>query len=153
MQAVKVRRIKGVSIRPRTETCVNLGEPITMEPCLYRGNIYIKRKLRVRIDQKCISLVGSKIPLTCAGRQTTPSQLSRYRTENGNLLKLGWNDRLSTVLVPRQYLYQKKATGTDRPEMYFPRWFKNPSYLFGLSNYPSQGSRYRPENGNLRKLG
>ena len=126
---------QGVGIGPRTQTCANLGGPIAMVPCLYRGNIYIKRKLRVRIDQKCISLVGSNPPLTCAGRQTAPSQLSRYRTENGNLRKLGCNDYLNTVLPPRQYLYQNEATCMEIPEMYSSSRWKNPSYLSEPSNY------------------
>ena len=65
-------RLKGVGVCPRTETCVNWGGPIAMVPCLQQGNIYIKRKLRVYRDQKCIPLVGAKTPLACVGRQTTP---------------------------------------------------------------------------------
>ena len=37
---------------------------MAMVPCLHKGNIYTKRKLRVRRDQKCIPLVGAIIPLT-----------------------------------------------------------------------------------------
>ena len=124
-----------------------------MVPCLYQGKICIKRKITVWKDQKCIRLVGIKIPLNCAGRQTTPSQRSRYRPENRNLRKFGLNYRHGTVFTPKQYLYQKQATGMERPEMYFPTWCKNPSYLCGLSNDPVSRSRYRPENGNLRKMG
>ena len=113
-----------------------MGGPIAMVPCLYQGNIYTKRTIRVWRDQKCIPLVGAKTPLTCAGRQTTPYQGSRYKAENRNLRKFGWTYRHGTVFVPRQYLYQKKATGMDRPEIYFPSWLKNPSYLCGPSNYP-----------------
>ena len=79
---------------------------------------------------------GCKIPLTCAGRQIIPSQGRRYRVENGNMRKLGWSDRHATVFVPRQYLYEKEATGMERPEMYSSSWCKNPSCLFGPSNYP-----------------
>ena len=94
-----------------------------MVPCLHQGNIYMKRKLRVWIAQKCISLVGGNSPLTCAGRQSTPSQMSRYRVGNGKLRKLGWTYRHGTVFAPRQYLHQKEATGIESPEMYFPsRW-------------------------------
>ena len=94
-----------------------------MVPCLHQGNIHIKRKLRVWRAQKCISLVGAKSPLTCAGRQTTPSQMSRYRVGNGNLRKLGWTYRHDTVFALRQYLHQKEATDMESPEMYFPsRW-------------------------------
>ena len=119
-------RLNGGCIGPRTETCVNWGCPIAMVPCLQQGNICMKRKLRVWRDRKCISLVGTKTPLTCAGR---------YRAENGNLRKLGWTYHHGTVFAPRQYLYEKEATGMERPEMYSPSWCKNPTYLCGPSNY------------------
>ena len=135
MRAVKLLRLKGGGIGPRTESCVNWGGPIAMVPCLHQGNIYIKRKLRVWREQKCISLVGAKTALTCAGCQTTPSEGKRYRAENGNLRKLGGTYRHGTVFAPRQYLYEKEATGMERAEMYFPSWCKNRTYLCGLSNY------------------
>ena len=67
---------------------------------------------------KCICLVGPETTLTCPGRQTTPSQGGRYRTENGNLRKLGWTCRHGTMFAPRQCLYQKEATGMESPEIY-----------------------------------
>ena len=95
--------LKGVGIGTRTETCRNWGGPTAMEPCLHQGNVYIKRKLWVWRDQKCIPLVGATIPCSCAGRQTTPPQGSRYRAEDGNLRKLGWTYHNGTVFAPRQY--------------------------------------------------
>ena len=71
VRAVKLLRLKGVGIGPKTKTCVNWGEPIAMVLGLHQGNIYMKRKIRVWRDQKCVALVGGKSPLTCAGRQTT----------------------------------------------------------------------------------
>ena len=106
-----------------------------MVPCLHQGNIYMKRKLRVWRAQKCISLVGAKSPLTCAGHQTTPSQMSRYRVGNGNLRKLGWTYRNGTVFAPWKYSNQKEATGMESPEMYIPSRCKKPSYLCGPSKY------------------
>ena len=100
VQVIKLLRIKGVGVGSRTVTCVNWGGPIAMVPCLHQGNIYIKRKLRLWRDQKCIALVDAQTPLTCAGRQTTPSQGSRYRPENRSLRKLGWTDRHCTVVAP-----------------------------------------------------
>ena len=64
---------RGRRFGPRTESCLNWDGPIAMVPCLYQGNIYTKRKLRAWRDQKCIPLVGAITPLTCAGRQNTPS--------------------------------------------------------------------------------
>ena len=60
---------------------------MAMVPCLHQGNIYNKRKLRVWRDQKCIPLVGAIIPLTCAGRQNTPSRGRQYRAQNGKFGK------------------------------------------------------------------
>ena len=77
-----------------------------------------------------------KTPLTSAGRQTTPSQGSQYRAENGNLRKLGWTYRHGTVFAPEQYLYQQETTGTERPQMYSTSLCMNPSYMCGPSNYP-----------------
>ena len=90
VRAVKLPHLKGVGIGPRTQTCVNWGGPIAMLSSLHQGNIYFNRMIRVWRDQKCTPLVGAKTPLTCAGRQTTPSQGSLYRAENGNLSKLEW---------------------------------------------------------------
>ena len=89
-----------------------------MVPCLYQGNIYTKRKLRVGRDQKCIPLIGGTTPLTCAGRSNTPSRVRQYRAQNGKLAKLGRTCDHGTVFAPRKYLYQKEATGMERSEMY-----------------------------------
>ena len=107
-----------------------------MVSCFHQGNIYSKRNLRVWRDQKGIRLVGAKTPLTCAGRQTTPSRLMRYRDKTGKLRKLGGNYHHGTVFAPRQYLYQKEATGMERPEMYSASRCKNHTYLCVPSNYP-----------------
>ena len=85
VRAVKIPRLEGGGIGPRTESCVNWDGPIAMVPCLHQGNIYTKRKLRVWRDQKCIPLVGAITPLTCAGRQNTPPRGRRYRAQNGKL--------------------------------------------------------------------
>ena len=129
VRVVTLLRLKGVGIGPRTETCINWGGPIIMVPCLHQANIYIKTKLQVWRDQKCIPLLGAKTLFTCAGRQTTPSEGCRYSPDNGNFCKLGLTYHHSTVFAPRQYLYQKEATGMERPELYSPTWFKNPYYL------------------------
>ena len=138
MRASKLPHLMGDGIGPRTETCVNLGRPIAMVQCLHQGNVYIKRKLCVWRVQKCIPLVGAITPLTCAGRQTTPSHGGWYRAENGNLCKFGWTYRHGTVFAPRQWLYQKEATATDmeRTEMYFLSWWRNLTYQCGPENYP-----------------
>ena len=72
----------------RTESWVNCDGPISMVPCLHQENLYAKRKLRVWRDQKYIPLVGVITPLTCAGRQSTPSRGRQYIAQNGKLGKL-----------------------------------------------------------------
>ena len=136
MWAVKVPCVKGDSIGGGTETCVNWGAPIAMVPCLHQSNIHIKRKLRVWRAHKCISLVGAKSPLTCAGRQSTVCQGRQHRGGNGNFRKLGCIYRHGTVFASRLYLHQKEATGIENPDMYFHSRCKKPSYLCGPSNYP-----------------
>ena len=117
-----------------------------MVPCLHQGNIYIKRKLRVCRDQKCIPFVGGITPLNCAGRHNTPSRGRQYRAQNGKFGKLGRTYGHGTVFAPRKYLYQKEATGMERPEMYSVSWCNNPTYLCGPSKYPvSREVVYGPE--------
>ena len=123
-----------------------------MVPCFHQSNLYMKRKLRVWRAQKCISLVGAETPLTCAGRQTTPFHGGRYRSQNGNLHRLGRTYCHGIVFAPRHCLYQKKATGMDSPEMFSTSRCINPTYLCGLANYPLSWWRYMAENINLRKL-
>ena len=105
-----------------------------------------QKKLRVWRDQKFIPLVGAITPLISAGRQNTPSRLMRYRVKTGTLSKLRRTYRHGTVLPPRKYLYQKEATGMERPEMYSASWCYNPTYLCGPSKYPvSREVVYGPE--------
>ena len=118
MRALKLSRLERGSIGPRTESLVSWDGPMAIVPCLYQGNIYTKRKVRVWRDQKCIPLVGAITPLTCAGRQNTPFRGRQYRAQNGKFGKLGRTYDHGTVFAPRKYLYQKEATGIERPEMY-----------------------------------
>ena len=135
MRALKIPRLEGGSIGPRTESCVNWDGPISMVPCLHQGNIHTKRKLRVWRDQKCIPLVGAITPLTCAGPKNTPPQGRQYRAQNGKLRKLGRTDLHGTVFAPRKYSHQKEATGMERPEMYSASRCNYPTYLCGPSKY------------------
>ena len=136
MGAVIRLRHEGGSIALRTECLVNWDGPVAMVPCLCQGNIYTNRKLRVWRDQKCIPLVGAIIPLTCAGRQNTPSRGRQYRAQYGKFGKLGRTYGYGTVFATRKYLYQKEATGMERPEMYSVSRCNDPTYLCGPSNYP-----------------
>ena len=88
VRAVKVTHLERGGIGPRTESCVICDGPGAMVPCFHQGNIYMKRKLRVWRDQKCVPLVGAKTILSCVGRQNTPSRGRRYRAQNGKLRNL-----------------------------------------------------------------
>ena len=109
---------------------------MAMVPCLHEGNIYTKRKPRVWRDLKCIPLVGATTPLTCAGRQNTPSRGRQDRAQNGKLGKLGRKYGHGTVFSLRKYSYQKEATGMERREMNCASRWNNPTYLCGPSKYP-----------------
>ena len=124
-----------------------------MVPCLHQSNVYIKRKLRAWRVQKCIPLVGAKISLTCAGLQMTPSHVSQYRAENGNLRKSGSTFCHGTMFPPKQCLHQNQATGMESLKMYSFRRWKTSVTCAGLQTTPSHVSQYRAENGNLRKSG
>ena len=81
--------------------------PISMVPCLHQGNIYIKRKLRVWRDQKCIPLVGAITLLNCAGRHNTPPRGRQYRSRTESLVN--WYGPM--VMVPclhQAYIYTKR---------------------------------------------
>ena len=136
MRAVKIPRLDGGSIGPSTESCINCDGPISIVPCLHHENIYIKRKLRVWRDQKCIPLVGAITPHNCAGRHNTSSRGRQYRAQNGKFGKLGRTYGHGTVFVPRKYLYQKEDTCMERPVMYSVSRCNNPTYLCRPSNYP-----------------
>ena len=154
MWTVKLFCLKRGDIGSRTGTCVNWGGPIVLVPCLHQGNIYIKRKLRIWRDQKCIPLLGRKTSPTCVGRQTTQSQGSQYRPGNGNLRKLGWTYRHGTVFAPKQCLYIKRKLLVWRDRKCIPLLgAKIPLTCAGRQTSPSQRSWYRAENANLRKLG
>ena len=146
MRDVKIPRLEVDGIEPRTESNIIFDGPIANVPCLHQGSIYIKRKLRVWRDQKCIPLVCAKSILTCAGRQNTPSRRRQYRAQKGKSGKFGRTYCHGAVFAPSKYLYQKEATFTERQEMYSASRIKNHTYLCGPSKYPvSRETVYSPE--------
>ena len=121
---------------PRTEIWGNSGLPFAMVQCLHQSNVYIESQLGLCRAQKCIRLVGAKIPLTCAAAQSTPSHVRRHRAEKGNLGKFGRTFRHGAVFAPKQCLYQKKARAMDSPKMYSLSRCKKPTYLCSYAKYP-----------------
>ena len=153
MRAVKIPRLEGSGIGPRTESCLNWDGPISTVLCLHQGNIYTKRKLREWRDQKCIPLVGEITPLTCAVRQNIPSRGRRYSTQNEKLPKLGWTYRHDTVVALRN-IYRKRKLRAWTEQKCIPLDGEiTPLTCAVRQNIPSQGRRYRAQNGKLPKLG
>ena len=153
LRAIKIPLLKSGGMGLKSETCVYWGEPIAMVLCLHQGNIYIKRKQRVWRDRKYISQVGAKTPLTCVGRQTTPSQIKRYRVDKGNLHKLGRTYCHGTVFALEEYLNEKEATDMERLEMYFPSRCKIRTHLCGMSNHPISKKAVLGREGKLAYIG
>ena len=120
----------------RMEIFGNSGLLIGMETCFHQSNIYMKRKLLICRNEKCIPLVGAKIVLTSTGPQTNPFHAGQHSPENGNLRKFGSTYPHGTVFATKQCLYQKEATGMERPKMYSPSWCKNRTFQYGAANYP-----------------
>ena len=114
----------------------NLCLPFAMVPCLHHRNVYIKRKLQKWRVQKCIPLVSEKTALTSAGQQTTPSHVSQYRPENGDLRKSGCTFYHGTVFAPKECLYQMEATAMERPKIDSSHQCKNITCLRGTANDP-----------------
>ena len=100
-----------------------------------QSNAYIESKLGLWRAHKCISLVGAKSALTCAGQQTTPSHVRQYRAENGNLRKFGPTFRHGAVFTPKQCLYQTEVRAMESPKMYSSSRCKNRTYMCGSANY------------------
>ena len=152
MWAVKIPRVVGGGIGPRTERCLNWDGPVAMVPSLQHGNISTKRKLRVWRDQKCNPLVGAITPLICADRQNTACRERRYRAQNGKLRKLGLTYRHGTMFAPRKYTERKLRAWRDQKCIQLVGAI-TPLIFAGRQNTPSRGRRYRAQNGKLRKLG
>ena len=137
VRAVKIPRLEGGGIGPRTESCVNCDGPIAMVPCLHQGNIYTKRKLRVWRDQKCIPQVGA-ISTHLPVRAVKIPRLEGDGIGPGTESCVIWDGPIAMVPCLHQgnILYQKEATGMERPEMYSASRCKHHTYLCGPTKYP-----------------
>ena len=87
-----------------------------------------------------------KAVLTCAGLQTTPSQVSQYGAENGNLQKSGSIFRHGTVFALKECIHQKEATGIEGPKMSSSHCCKTAFTCLGLQMSPYHVSQDRAEN-------
>ena len=128
----------------------NSGLLFAVVQYLHQNNVYIKRKLRVWRVQKCIPLVGEKTAHTCAGLQTTLSDVRQHSPENGN-------SGLPFAMVPclhQSNVYIKRKLWVWRVQRLIPLVVAQTALTcMGLQTTPSHVRRYRAENGNLRKFG
>ena len=92
-------------------------------------------------------------PTYLCGLSKYPVSWEAVWAKNGKLPRLGRTYRHGTVFAPRKYLYQKEATGLERPEMYSASRCNNPTYLCGLLKYPVSSVAVWAQNGKLRKVG
>ena len=136
MRTCKLPLLMWGSLRPRTEICGSSSLPFAMVLYLHQTTVYIKRKLWVWRIQKYIPLVGAKTALTCAGLQTTPSHVRRYKAKNGIFRKFWSTFYHGTMFAPKQSLYQKEAASMKRPKLYSSSRCKNRTYLCGATNSP-----------------
>ena len=79
----------------------------------------------------------------------TPSHVSQYSAENGNLRKSGSIFGHGTEFPSKQCLHQKDATGIDSPKMYSACQWKSVTYLRGTANDPVSS---KPVYGQERKF-
>ena len=89
------------------------GTVFALKQCLYQKEATGMEILKMHSSSRC------KNRTYLYGRQTTPSHVSQYRAENGNLRKSGSTFRYGTVVEPKQCLYQKEATRMETPKMHF----------------------------------
>ena len=115
----KLPRFMG-GIGPRVEICGNSRLHCPMVLRLHQSNGYIKRKLQAWRIQKCIALLGANTVLTTAWPQSIPFHWGLYTAPNGNMRKFGPTNRHGTAFAPKQWLYQKEATGMESAKMYCP---------------------------------
>ena len=132
----KLPRVIGGNIGPTMEICRSSGLPIPMLPRLHQSNGYIKKKLRAWRVQKCIALVGEDTVLTSAWTQTTPCQGGLYRVQKGNMRKFGHTNPQGTACAPKQWLYEKEATGMESSKIYCPSRCRYRTYQCVVANYP-----------------
>ena len=136
LRGSKEPRIVGGSIGPRMEICETSALAISMVPHLHQSNGYIKRKLQAWRVQKCIDLVGVDTVLITVWPQSIPFHGGWYRAPNGNMRKFGPTNPHGTAIAPKQWLYQKEATGMESSKIYCPSWCRYRTYHCVAANYP-----------------
>ena len=136
MRGRKLPRVMGDNIRSIMEICKISGLPIPMVQRFHQSNDYMKRKLRALTVQKCIALVGADTVLIRAGPQITSCHGDLHRVQKENMRKFGLTNPHDTAFAPKQWLYQKEATGMESSKMYFHSRCRYRTHQCGAANYP-----------------
>ena len=131
----KLPGFMGGSMGHRMELCGTSSLPIPMVPRLHQSNGYMKRKLRAWRVENCIVLVGTDTVVTSAAPLTTPCHGGLYRVQKGNMRNFGHTNPHGTTFAPKQWLYEKEATGIENLKMYFPSLCRYRTYQCGAANY------------------
>ena len=122
---------------PRMEICETSALQVPLVLCLHQSNGYIKRKLRAWRVQKCIVLVGAETVLITASPRSTSFHGGLYRAPNANMRNFGLTNPHGTTFAPKQWLYQKEATGMDSLKMYCPSRCRYRTYHCVEAKYPA----------------
>ena len=136
LRGSKVPRFMGGCIKPRMEICETSALSIPMVTHSHQSNGYIKRKLWAWRVQKCIALVGADTVLITAWPQSTPFHGGWYRAPNGKMRNFGPTNPHGTAFVPKQWLYQKEATGMESSKLYCPSRCRYRTYHCVKGKYP-----------------
>ena len=87
-------------------------------------------------SSKLYVLVGRDTVVTSAAPQTTPCHGGLYRVQKGNMRNFGHTNHHGTTFAPKQWLYEKEATGIENLKIYFPSWCRCRTYQRVAANYP-----------------
>ena len=136
LRGSKVPRLMVGSAGPRLEICETQVIPIPMIPRLHQSNGYIKRKLRAWRVQKCIVLIGADNVLIPAWLQSILFHVGQYTAKNGNMRNFDPTNAHGTAIAPKQWLYQKEATGMESPKIYCPSRCRYRTYHCVGAKYP-----------------
>ena len=106
------------------------GTMFAPKECLYQMEATATERPKMHFSHQC------KTSLAYAGLQTTPSQVSQYRAEKGNLRNSGSTFSHGTTFTPKQCFIQKEAAGMESLKIYSSCRCKNLNYLWGTANDP-----------------
>ena len=133
VRSVKLPVFMQRRIEPTVRICGNTVLPIAKVPCLHQSNIHIKRKLWEWRAQKWNPCFSTKSPPRSTDRQSTRVHAAPYRADSANMRKHGATYRQGTVSAPKQYFYEKEATGMESQKMESLHHCKKPTSQYGPS--------------------